>query len=135
MKTPDQKKERDALIEALRVQDSCINDIDGLEDKFISKHKRTSTDFLWNIAQSYADHFEEIQALKSGEWVLMPIEITKEMRKAAWEDQYMYVGGSVNDAELLAQKRTNNKEQQQMDESVYKAMVAARPNVKENDDE
>lgn len=72
MKTPDQKKERDALIEALRVQDSCINDIDGLEDKFISKHKRTSTDFLWNIAQSYADHFAEIQALKSGEWVLVP---------------------------------------------------------------
>ena len=109
--THDQQKERDALNEALKCNNARM------------RHNKVISSDQINIhlaAQSYADHYEEIQALKSGEWVLVPIEPTEEMADAAAIRPDANVKSDTN---LIFYG------------GILKAMVAARPNVKENDDE
>lgn len=68
---PDQQKERDAI----RV---IINRYKEYEIEFTEHNDAyampNADDFeeLLKVAQSYRDHFEQIQALKSGEWMLVP---------------------------------------------------------------
>jgi len=116
--TPDQKKEREELIEALKEFD-VSKEVEKFPNFGVSATIEEIHE-LWTYSKSYADHYEEIQALKSGEWVLMPIESTEEMADAAAIRPDANVKSDTN---LIFYG------------GILKAMVAARPNVKENDDE
>ena len=101
--THEQKQELDALNEALKysifVQTGCMPIMDA--------------------AQSYRDHYEEIQALKSGEWVLVPIEPTNQMLEdVGTMEGYDGANCSADNDHI----------------EWYKAMIAARPKLGENND-
>jgi len=114
--TPAQKKEREALNDALMWQKGKLGYY-----PYRDKHNEAPMDTLMKYPQLYADHYEEIQALKSGEWVLVPSEPDRNMRIKGF--------GKLNFNKMTAEERFNEIA------SIFKAMIAARPNVKENDDE
>ncbi len=67
----------------------------------------------------------------SGPWqrvpegsVVVPKEITEQMRYAAWFDQGKSAGGDDKHAAMLADKYCNDDEQRKIDQSAYRAMLA-----------
>lgn len=112
--TPDQQKELDALNEALKSLECGTIEHESF-GKFgaIVCDDMSDANALRKAAQSYADHFAEIQTLKSGEWVLVPVEPTDGMLLKAQK-----CGSWTLDA-----KDTNTL--------TYKNMIAARPKLEE----
>jgi hypothetical protein len=62
-------------------------------------------------------------------FVVVPGEITEAMRWATWIDQSKHVGANEQEARILAGRRMiDNPEQKAMDESAYRALLAAAQN-------
>jgi hypothetical protein len=58
-------------------------------------------------------------------YAVVPIAPTPEMIRACWKDQYLYVGGSEEEAERLASARVADPTQLKQDTSAYIAMIEA----------
>ena len=56
--------------------------------------------------------------------VLVPVEPTREMIKAAWIAQYLNIGADMVMAEKLAEIRVNDTNQKSQDCLAYEAMIA-----------
>jgi len=63
--------------------------------------------------------------------VLVPVEPSIEMIKAAWKSQYIFVGGSEVESEQLAERRVSDVKQLQQDKTAYTAMIAPYVNKEE----
>jgi len=78
--TPDQQKELDELlvdIRHMKIEAHNFYDADMCLANLVDYKE------VMNAAQAYADHFEMIKAIESGEWLLMPVEPTDDMIEEA----------------------------------------------------
>ena len=89
---------------------------------------------LATIDRIISDHIPDASKMVVPDgYALVPIEPTYEMVKAAWRYQYLHVGATAVEADLLSENRSNNKEQFEMDCNAYKAMLSAAPQPEQSD--
>ncbi|MBS7697834.1 MULTISPECIES: hypothetical protein [unclassified Chelatococcus] len=110
-----------------------------------------SSDDVWAsdiVAQSKADALRKADAilkalhltdaaalaLMDGEGVVVPKDLTDDVRYVSWFVQYKSRGGSDGDADLLSRQRVADPYQVAIDHASYDAVLAASP-YKENPDD
>ena len=111
----------------LLANDYAMKHNDGLRMEAIGKGR----DALATLDRIIADHIPDASKMVVPDgYALVPIEPTYEMVKAAWRYQYLHVGATAVEADLLSENRSNNKEQFEMDCNAYKAMLSVAPEYK-----
>lgn len=79
------------------------------------------------VMNALADRLASSLASEGEGWVLVPRELTEEMRRACWRQQYRFHGASGEEADMLAERKVSDEAQRLNDEEGYAALIAAAP--------
>lgn len=92
------------------------------------------TGALWNYQGAH--HADIVlAAIRAAGWAVVPMELTEEMRRAAWKAQYRFANiafpkpKSEKKMQQLIQTRMDDRYQQEQDRMAYAAMLATAPGV------